>query len=95
MYLVNKVVFLHKLFFLYNKVKKLDIFEIDTYDDMIDTLCNPTKIKMVRKLLIDMITYVTTFIDYNLDIKTNYKVIKVFFLSFYIHNKEFTVWVAS
>ena len=44
---------------------------------------------MVRKLLIDMITYVTTFIDYNLDIKTNFKVIKVFFLSFYIHNKEF------
>ena len=93
MYLVNQVFFQKKLFFLFNKINKSNIFDITTYDSMISTLCNLNKIKLVRAFVSDLFTYYKTFLDTDFDKKTdfkvNFKVVKILFLSLYIHNEDF------
>ena len=93
MYLVNQVLFQKKLNFLFNKINKSEIFDITTYDSMISTLCNLNKIKLVRTFVSDLFTYYKTYIDKDFDKKTdfkvNFKVVKILFLSLYIHNKDF------
>lgn len=89
MYLLKKVFFIKKLCFLYKKVKSLNVFEINDYDTMINTLCNPKKIKIVKKFLNDLINFVKNYVFYQLNLDTNFKIIKILFLSFYIHNPEF------
>ena len=93
MYLVNQVLFQKKLFFLFNKINKSEIFDITTYDSMISTLCNLNKIKLVKNFVSDLFSYYKTFIDKdfekNTDFKVNFKIVKILFLSLYIHNEDF------
>ena len=93
MYLVNQVLFQKKLFFLFNKIKKSNIFDITTYDSMITSLCSLNKIKTVKNFITDLFNYYQTIIDKdfekNTNFKVNFKVVKILFLSLYIHNEDF------
>ena len=93
MYLVNQILFQKKLNFLFNKINESKIFDITTYDSMISTLCNLNKIKLVKNFVSDLFTYYKTIIDKDFgkktDFKVNFKVVKILFLSLYIHNEDF------
>ena len=60
---------------------------------MITTLCSLNKIKTVKYFVSDLFTYYRTYIDKDFDTKTdfkvNFKVIKILFLSLYIHYDDF------
>ena len=60
---------------------------------MISTLCNLNKIKLVKNFDSDLFSYYKTFIDKdfekNTEFKVNFKIVKILFLSLYIHNEDF------